>query len=295
MMIPRPSGRAWPAFILILLAMIWGTSFILIKQGLKIFSPDEVGALRISAAFLFIIPFALPRLKELVVKDFLLLFLSGMMGVFVPAFLFATAQTRLPSAITGILNTLSPIFTMLVGAAFFGSRFGFNAILGIAGGVAGTVILALTGTSGGTLGLHWFAWLVVFACLLYGTNLNFIKFRIQHLQSITIGSVSLLLIGPFALTYLLGFSDFMTKVNSVEGAWQATGFIVLLGCMSTALAGMLFTVLVKLKSPLFASSVTYLMPVVSVLWGLWDGEHLLAGHFIGMILIISGVWVANRK
>lgn len=295
MQLPRPSGPFWPPFILVLLAGIWGTSFILIKQGLKVYAPDEVGALRISAAFVFILPFALTRLKGLLFRDYAHLFLSGMMGVFIPAFLFAAAQTKLPSAVTGILNTLSPIFTMLVGAAFFKIRFGAQAVFGIAAGVAGTILLALTGSSSGIFGLHWFALLVVAACLLYGTNLNFIKFRVQHLPSVTIGSVSLLLIGPFALAYLLVFSDFTGKLMMLEGGMTAAAFIVLLGCMSTALAGMLFTVLVKLKSPLYASSVTYLMPVVSVLWGLWDGERLLAGHFVGMALIIGGVWVANRK
>lgn len=291
--------RRWreflPPAILVFLSLIWGTSFILIKQGLKVFTPDEVGALRVSAAFVFILPYALLQLRRLQAKDFMNLFISGMMGVFIPAFLFATAQTRLPSAITGILNTLSPIFTMIVGAVFFGLRFGGFAIAGIVAGFAGAVILALTGTQGGIAGIHPFALLVVLACFLYGTNLNFIKFRVQHLNSAVIGSVSLLLIGPFAMAYLFGFSDFTNRLQSVEGAWTAAGYIVLLGCMSTAIAGMLFTLLVKYRSPLYASSVTYLMPVVSVMWGWMDNEHLLAGHLVGMMLILAGVWIANRR
>lgn len=281
--------------LLVLLSLIWGTSFILIKQGLKVFTPDEVGALRVSAAFVFILPYALTQVRHLKAGDFLLLFLSGMMGVFIPAFLFATAQTQLPSAVTGILNTLSPIFTMVVGSMFFGVRFGGSAIGGIAAGVVGTILLVTAGSDGGFGGLHWYALLVVAACFLYGTNLNFIKFRIQHLNSLTIGSVSLLLIGPFALTYLLAFSDFSVRLETDPGAWRAVGFITLLGCMSTAIAGMLFTLLVKARSPLYASSVTYLMPVVSVLWGLFDQEQLLPMHFAGMALIIGGVWFANRK
>ena len=291
----RNLRTAWPPLLLVLLSLIWGTSFILIKQGLKVFSPDEVGALRVSAAFIFILPYALTQVRSLKAGDFLLLFMSGMMGVFIPAFLFATAQTQLPSAVTGILNTLSPIFTMVVGSLFFGVRFSGAAIGGIAAGVIGTVILITAGSDGGFGGIHWFALLVVLACFLYGTNLNFIKFRIQHLNSLTIGSVSLLTIGPFALAYLLLFSDFTVKMNTNPGAWTAAGFIALLGCMSTAIAGMLFTLLVKARSPLYASSVTYLMPVVSVLWGLLDQEQLLLMHFAGMALIIGGVWFANRR
>jgi drug/metabolite transporter (DMT)-like permease len=285
----------FPAALLVLLALIWGTSFILIKQGLKAFAPDEVGALRVTAAFIFLLPYSITQIRDLEWKDHLRLLASGLMGVFIPAFLFATAQTELASAITGILNTLSPLFTMLTGALLFGAVFRGYAILGIITGLAGTVILLLAGSGTDLIGVHWFGFLVVLACFLYGLNLNFIKFKIQHLRPMTISSVSLLWIGPLAAIYLFGFSDFLHRLEVIEGASKSMGYIILLGFMSTAVAGSLFTILVKLKGPLYASSVTYLMPVVSVLWGVLDGEKLLAGHFIGMALIIGGVWIANFK
>lgn len=284
-----------PVFLLVLLAMIWGTSFILIKQGLEVFPPDEVGALRVTAACLFMLPYSLTQIRDLEFKDHMKLLASGLMGVFIPAFLFATAQTKLPSAVTGILNTLSPLFTMVSGALLFGVVFRGYAILGVLIGLGGTTILMLTGSGSELLGVHWFGLLVVFACGLYGSNLNFIKYKINHLKPMTISSVSLLWIGPLAAIYLFGFSDFLPRLQSHEGALKAMGFIVLLGCMSTAIAGSLFTLLVKLKGPLYSSSVTYLMPVVAVLWGVLDGEQLLPGHLLGMILIVGGVWVANIK
>ncbi|MFZ9504963.1 MAG: DMT family transporter, partial [Cyclobacteriaceae bacterium] len=119
-----------PALILVLLSLIWGTSFILIKQGLKSFSPDEVGALRVTAAALFLLPIALLRFREVPPSDFKKLFLAGLMGTFIPAFLFATAQTKLDSSVTGILNSLSPLFTMVMGALFFGQQFKGLAVLG---------------------------------------------------------------------------------------------------------------------------------------------------------------------
>jgi drug/metabolite transporter (DMT)-like permease len=150
--------------------------------------------------------------------------------------------------------------------------------------------------SGGTIsGINYYALLVVLACALYGTNLNWIKAKLLHLGSLTITSVGLLFIGPIAATYLFGFSEFTNKMESTPGAWTALGFVVLLGCMSTSIATVLFNKLVKLTTPLYASSVTYIMPIVSVMWGVLDGERLQIGHFIGMAFIIGGVWLANKK
>ena len=284
-----------PFILLIGLSLIWGTSFILIKQGLKIFSPDEVGALRVSAASLFLLPVALVRMKELRQIHFGKLFLSGLMGTFFPAFLFAFAQTQLSSSIAGILNTLSPVWVVIMGALFFHQRFRAIAIVGILISFGGTILLTLSRTGGSMGGFNAYALLIVLACAFYGTNLNWVKFKIADLGSLTITSVALSLIGPLGLTYLFGFTDFTHKMADVPGAWRAFGFIVLLAFMSTAVATLLFNKLLKISTPLFASSVTYLMPIVSVLWGVLDHEQLLLGHFIGMACILAGVYLANRK
>jgi drug/metabolite transporter (DMT)-like permease len=288
-------SKFFPVSVLILLSMIWGTSFILIKQGLKVFGPDEVGALRVSAAAVFLLPYALVKIWEIDRKDFLKLFVAGIVGTFIPAFLFATAQTRLDSSIAGILNTLSPLFTMLMGAILFRQHFRGFAVVGMLVGLAGSVVLVIAGKESALAGLNIYALLIVIACVLYGTNLNFIKFKIHHINALTITSIAMMLIGPLAMVYLFGFSDFIFHMKTTPGAWRAFGFIVLLGIMSTAIATSLFTILVKITSPFFASSVTYLMPIVSVMWGMLDGEALVSMHFVGMALILGGVWVANRK
>jgi drug/metabolite transporter (DMT)-like permease len=291
----QDSNRGTAIFLLIILTLIWGTSFILIKQGLKVFSPDEVGALRVASAALFLLPAALVRIKELTKDNYWKLFLSGMMGIFIPAFLFATAQTRMDSSVAGMLNTLTPIFTLLIGAIIFGQKFKTLAVVGILLGFLGAILLMFA-RSGGSLGaINVFALLILVACILYGSNLNFIKYKITDLKALTITSISLLLISPLAVIYLFGFTEFVTKVQTVEGAWRACGFIVLLGIMSTAIATFLFNRLVKISTPIFASSVTYLMPIVAVGWGLLDGEALGLGHFIGMAAVITGVYLANRK
>ena len=281
--------------LLLTLSLIWGTSFILIKQGLKVFSPDMLGALRVTAAAIFLLPLALPRLKELKPGDHFKLLLSGLMGIFIPAFLFAFAQTKLNSSLAGILNTLSPLWTMIIGAMFFTQRFRGYAIIGIIISFFGAVLLALSRSGGTITGFNVYALLIVAACALYGANLNWVKFKIHDLGSITITSVSLLFIGPLAALYLFFATDFTVVLTTNPGAWKAFGFIVLLALMSTAVAGLLFNKLLRISSPLYTSSVTYIMPIVAVMWGVIDGEQLLLGHFIGMAAILGGVYLANRK
>jgi drug/metabolite transporter (DMT)-like permease len=286
-------GRALP--LLILLSLIWGTSFILMKKGLLVFSPGELGSIRVAAASIFLLPVAFMKLKELQSRHYLQLFASGLMGIFFPAFLFALAQTRLESSVTGIMNSLTPICTLIIGVLFFQQTFRRQSIIGILIGLIGTVVLILANSGGQIQGVNLYALLVILACLFYATNLNYIKYRIPDLKALTITSVSLMLIGPLALIYLFGFTEFTQKLSGREGAWTAFGFILLLGFMSTSLATILFNKLVKISSPLYTSSVTYLIPVVAVLWGLFDNEQLLAGHIGGMAAIIGGVYLANRK
>jgi drug/metabolite transporter (DMT)-like permease len=288
-------NRGTAIFLLIVLSLIWGTSFILIKQGLKVFAPDEVGAIRVSAAALFLLPAALIKVRDLQRSYYPKLLIVGLLGIFFPAFLFAAAQTRMDSSVAGILNTLTPIFTMIVGVILFQQRFKGYAVLGILLGFGGTVMLMLSRSGGQVMGINFYALLIVLACVMYGTNLNFIKFKVTDLGSLTITSVSLLLIGPLAMAYLFIFTDFTQKFSTHEGAWKAFGFIVLLGMMSTSIATFLFNRLVKITTPIFASSVTYIMPIVAVMWGVLDGEHLYLGHYIGMIAVIGGVYLANRK
>ena len=209
--------------LLLTLSLIWGTSFILIKQGLKVFSPDMLGALRVTAAAIFLLPLALPRLKELKPGDHFKLLLSGLMGIFIPAFLFAFAQTKLNSSLAGILNTLSPLWTMIIGAMFFTQRFRGYAIIGIIISFFGAVLLALSRSGGTITGFNVYALLIVAACALYGANLNWVKFKIHDLGSITITSVSLLFIGPLAALYLFFCYRFYRcahyQSRRMEGIW----------------------------------------------------------------------------
>ncbi len=265
------------------------------KKGLVVFSPGELGSIRVAAAALFLLPIAVAKLKELRTRHYSMLFAAGMMGIFFPAFLFATAQTRLESSVTGIMNSLTPIFTLVIGALLFNQKFRRQSMLGIITGLIGTIVLILARSDGKPGGFNLFALFVILACVFYATYLNYVKYKITDLSALTITSVSLFMIGPLAFIYLFAFTGFIRKMSYSDGAWTALGYVVLLGFMSTSLATILFNKLVKISSPLFTSSVTYLIPIVAVLWGVFDGERLFAAHFVGMAAIIAGVWLANRK
>lgn len=281
--------------LLIILSLIWGSSFILIKRGLDAFGPGEVGALRILAAGIFLAPLALPKLKTLNVKQFKLLFLIGLLGSFIPAFLFATGQTRLDSGITGVLNGLTPIFTLIIGAIFYSQKVTRGSLMGLAMAFIGTAVLLMAGSGGDISQFNFYALFIILATICYGTNLNVIKFHLAAVKPVVITSVSLLFVTPFAIIYLFGFTDFVTDLEVAEGAWQSLGYLALLGVLGTAIALILFNRLVQLTTPIFTSTVTYFIPIVALVWGIIDGEVLITGQIIGIAAVFVGVVITNRK
>jgi drug/metabolite transporter (DMT)-like permease len=281
--------------ILVILALIWGSSFILIKRGLLVFAPGEVGAIRVISAGLFLAPFAIRKLGSLQKKYFLMLFFVGMVGSFIPAFLFAKAQTGIDSSIAGALNAITPFFVLLIGVLVYKQSMSRNVVVGILIGLVGTIMLIMAGSDGGFASLNFYALYIVGATLCYGINVNLIKYRIADLSALTITSVAMLLTLPMTVVYLLTMTDFVSKVSNHELAYSSLGYLTLLGVLGTAIALVLFNYLIKITSPVFSSSVTYLVPIVAVIWGLVDGEVLLPGHYIGMIAIVGGVYLVNKK
>ncbi len=287
----NPAALAWG--LLLLLGLVWGSSFILIKQGLTAFSAAEVGALRIASASVFLVPVALPALRTLSRRHLKLLAFIGLFGSLGPAFLFAFAQTQLSSSVTGILNAVTPLNVLLLGAAFFGRRITRPELVGLGAGLVGTVILMLAGSSGSLGGINYYALLIIAATICYGFNTNIIKNYLGDLKPTVITAVSLLLAGPPAVIYLFGASDFIEKVVSGTVGWPLAA-IGLLGVLGTALALIMFNKLVQIRTAVFASSVTYLVPMVAIAWGVLDGESLSVWHLVGMGAILGGVYVANR-
>ena len=281
--------------LLLILTVIWGSSFILIKRGLDVFDAGEVGALRMFSASLVLSPLALKYLKSFSLRQYFYLFIVGFFGSFLPAFLFAKAETGLGSAMAGVLNALTPMFVVIIGSLFFSQRIGARAIMGLLIGFAGTAILMFAGADGALSSLNYFGLYIVVATIMYGTNVNIIKYKLYGVKAIPLTSMAFTLILPFAAYYLFFTSDFVYKVNTVPGAWMSVLYVSILGVFGTAMAMVLFNKLIQFVSPIFASSVTYLIPIVAVAWGLLDSEVLLTQHYIGMIIILAGVYITNRK
>jgi len=286
------SAIGW--MMLFILAIIWGSSFILIKKGLGSFDPLQVGSIRIASAGIFLLPVALRRVGNINRKNLASLFSVGMVGSLVPAFLFAKAQTQIDSSIAGILNALTPLFVILIGFLLFKQKVSKRTIIGIGIAFLGTITLVSTGKSG-EASFNSYVIFVVLATMCYGLNVNLIKYKLEGMKALEITSLSLAMTSPFGLLYLFGVTDFAVQIGASEEARMALLYLSLLGVLGTAIALVIFNRLVQLTNPVFTSSVTYLIPIVALAWGLSDGESLFSGHYVGMIVTLSGVYIANRR
>lgn len=293
---PNPANQPLVAWLILAgLVLTWGSSFILIKRALIHYSALEVGALRVAITFLFLLPFALPRLKKVAKKDFWWLALAGIVGNFFPAFLFAAAQKGIDSSTAGLLNSLTPLFTLIVGLIIFKIQVKKIQVVGVLVGLSGA--LGLVNSSGG----HDFSFnityalMVVLATIFYAINVNLIKAKLGHIKSITITAMTFFIVGIPAIVILFGATDFTHKLANEPGAWVGLGYLAILAIVGTGLAMMGFNMLIKMTTPIFASSVTYLIPVVALLWGIIDGEFFDPSFLIWIGLIIGGVLLVNKN
>ncbi|CAM3409385.1 DMT family transporter [Pontibacter korlensis] len=258
-----------------------------------VYASDEVGALRMVIACAALLPFAIKNLRKVESSRWKFLLGTGLLGNFFPAFLFAIAETRLASGLAGVLNSLTALFTLLVGAVLFGQPITWMRMLGIIIGIAGTAVLIFSGNGNADLGNMYYGLYIVLATIFYGTSANIIKHRLHGMKAIALSSLALLTVGPVALVYLLT-TDFFYKLQHVPGAWEALMYIAILAVFSTAIALILFNKLIHISTTLFASSTTYLIPVVALMWGVLDGETIHLWHYIGMVIILVGVFIVNR-
>lgn len=284
-----------PIVLLIALALIWGSSFILMKNGLKVYSSAQVATMRMFFSFLFLLPLTIRYAFKIPIKYYGMITLVGLLGNGIPAILFATAQTKLNSSTAGVLNTLTPIFTLIVAAVFFNQKFSAQKIAGVVMGLLGAIALIMLRSNGSidpnfTYGLY-----ILLATICYAWSVNLIKEYLHKLPALGISSLALLVIGPVYGYYLFYHTDFILRVQLETGSLDALFYVILLALFGTALSLILFNKLVQISNIVYASSVTYLIPIVALFWGIVDGEQLNIIHFIGMSLILSGVYLANKK
>jgi drug/metabolite transporter (DMT)-like permease len=287
----KPAFVDW--MVLVALMIVWGSSFILIKRGLISFSPVEVGALRISISFLFLLPFAISKIKKVPVNKLKLFLITGIVGNTFPAFLFAIAQLHIDSYLAGVLNSPTPLFTLLIGIAFFSVKGRLINIIGVIVGLVGAIGLLTSVQEANIGGNAVYGLLVIAATIFYATNINFVKKYLAAFDSLSITSISFATIGLPALAFLLFGTGFVGKLTSDPESYKSLLYIVVLAVVGTAMSMIAFNWLIKRVSALFASTVTYMMPIVSIVWGVIDGESFLLVYVLWILLILVGVFMSN--
>lgn len=290
-----PAYLPWLMFIA--LALIWGSSFILMKQGLKSFTYTQVGTLRVSIAAITMALLGIRHFKYFRKQDLFALAIVGFLGNAIPYVLFPLAVNHLDSGVVGIINSLVPLFTVLIGGWFFGQKATGKQWQGVAVGLIGAAILILPVNAimrggfniEGELGYGLFG---VLATMMYGTSVNTLKSQLPHLKALTITTLSLATAAPFTIGFSL-LSGVATTLRTDPEAWTNLGYIAVLGILGSGFAVIIFNRLIQMTTALFSSSVTYAIPVVAILWGIWDGENITWNHLLGLAIIVTGIWLVN--
>ena len=256
-------------------------------------SAYQVASIRILSAGIVLMPFAFQAFKAVPAHKRMLVFLSGLLGTFFPAYLFCIAETKLDSSLAGILNALTPLFTLLIGAVFFNRQIGWLKWAGVLIGFAGLVLLILAGNKKMSFGYLGYASFILLATLLYGINVNLVSKYLKEIGSRQIATVAftLLIIPSFFILWMTGF---FSEASSSKGFIYATGASMVLGIMGTAVASILFYVLLKRAGPVFSSMVTYGIPFVALFWGILANEQINPVQIGCLCIILGGVYLANK-
>jgi len=280
---------------LIMLSIIWGSSFILIKKSLLGLSAYQLGALRTIITGIILLAFGYSKLKTIPKVKWKWIIISGLLGSFIPAFFFAIAETEIDSAVASILNSLVPLNTILLGFAVFKITSTKRQVLGVIIGFIGTAILILKGAELNPNQNYLYAGFVIASTIMYAANVNIIKRYLQDVKPLAIAAGNYLFIVIPAFVILL-FTDFFTTERFENPHFTcALLYVTILSVFGTALAKVFFFKLVQISTPVFASSVTYVMPLVALIWGVLDDESFSLIQGLAALLILAGVYLANKR
>lgn len=283
--------KSW--LVLVLLSIVWGSSFILIKKALIVFSPLQVAGLRVFLSSLAFLPIVLYLFSEIDWSKWKYFLAVGLTGSAIPAVLFSTAQTQISSSLAGVLNSLTPLFTLILGVWFFKKEIIKFQVIGIIVGFIGASFLILGGESGEIRGNIMYGSLIVLATIFYALNANAIHVFFDKTRPIIISSLSFSLLGPVAGIYLY-FSGFFGLMTSHEYGYNAFAAVCFLALVGTVIATVIFFQLIKDTGPIFSSSVAFLIPMVALAWGLFDGETIYFLQGIGMCAILMGIYLIRK-
>ena len=280
---------------LAILSLVWGSSYILIKKTLIGLTPLQLGSLRIIFTTIILLFIGFSSLKKIPKNKWKWIFLTGYIGSFFPSFLFAFAQTEIDSGVAAILNSLTPLATLIIGLGFFKFIIDSKQIVGVIIGLIGSFLLIYEGS---TINPNQNLLLVAFiiaASICYASSVNILKAHLQEVPAISIALGNFLCILPPALIIL--FSSGFLNINFVESpdVQKSLFYILILAIFGSAFAKVLFNRFIQIASPVFASSVTYTLPIVAIMWGYLDGESINNRQLLATAIILVGVYLANRK
>tara|TARA_R110002072_G_scaffold7503_2_gene40825 strand:+ start:622964 stop:623845 length:882 start_codon:yes stop_codon:yes gene_type:complete len=286
------SNAKW--WYLALLSLIWGSSFILIKKGLVGLTDYQLGSLRIVLTSIFLFSVGFKSIRQIKRRHWKWVAISGFISSFFPPFLFAMAQNEIDSAVASMLNSVVPIMTLLTGLLLFKIPSTKFQIAGVIIGLLGTLFLILAGAEFNPNQNYWYSLFILAASVGYAFNVNIIKKYLNDISAlaVTTGSFLFIVIPAGAILYATGF--FETVFSSAEMQTSAL-YVAILSLFGTAIAKVVFNKLVQIASPVFASSVTYTMPVVAVLWGFIDGEAFSVWQILAAAVILFGVRLGNKR
>ena len=281
-------------FYLAALSFIWGSSFILIKKGLVGLTAIELGSIRIIISAFVLVPFTFKRLKEITFKQWKWIIISAFVGSFFPAFLFAFAEQEIDSSVASILNSIVPLNTIIIGLVLFGIKSTKRQIIGVLLGFFGAYQLIISGINLNPDQNYFYSGLVIICSFLYAFNVNIIKKYLQELSAVAIATGHFIVILIPSLTVLL-ISDFNFQKLQSPQTQTSLFYVTLLAIFGTTLAKILFNKLINISSAVFASSVTYSMLIVSIFWGVMDGENFSINQLFATIIIVIGILLTNKK
>lgn len=290
---PKKDGRQVVNWILLIsCAIIWGFSYFLIKHALEGFHPMEVAGIRMFSGGIVLLPFLYQAFKKIPKEKYLWVFVCALIGSGIPIYLYPLAQTHISSSVTGIINSLTPLFTFLIGVLFFRLQNNYLKLAGVFLGLIGAIFLVVFKPSADFRGDLLFFLIALSVPIMYGYSSNILKKHLQGLPSLPLTSLMYFMLLIPASLYLYQANVYQ-KITSDTAAWNALPYAVLLGVFGTAVAMSLFNILIQRTQIMFAASVTYLMPVVAVLIGFVDGEIITWYHMCGLSLILIGVVIIN--
>lgn len=277
------------------LSIIWGFSFFFIKKGLEVFQPMQVAAFRMSIAFVALIPLIILNIKKLKipVSKWKYIPLLGLFGNLIPAILFCKAETKLDSSLTGIMNSTTPLFALLIGSILFGVVLTKNKITGVIVGFIGALIIVLSKQKS-ISEINLFVLLPLIATISYGLNANIFKRFFQDENPIIIALLQYSFVAPFCIGYLYFTGAFhQIQLQPIE-SWNSLKYLLLLGIFGTGYALVFFNILIQRTSALFATMTTYIIPFVSIIVGLFDKEVIMPIQLFGLFVILIGVYIGSR-